>query len=183
MVALVFILIGLLLIGIQTSVLMINPVWVGSPDLYYILVAYLAYRFDLLRSLIILFPLSWIMDVFSGVVIGVYPVICFSTFILLKVMDTKIPVRESLYQIPLIGVCYVIVHKVTHIFLSFFMPGSTAPWSWAEIFARVFLLVLFAFPLFRFFEVITQRMQRNIIPFKMLRVRSGNRFRPEEGER
>lgn len=183
MVAFVFILIGLSLIVIQTSVLMLNPVWVGSPDLYYILVAYLAYRFDLLRSLIILFPLSWIMDVFSGVVIGTYPSICFSAFVLLKLMDTKIPVRESLYQVPLVGVSYLVIYKGVYIFLSFFMPGSTAPWSWPEMFVRVFLLVLCAFPLFRFFEFVNQRLQKNFIPFRMLRVRSGNRFRPEEGER
>ena len=56
MIAFAFILIGLLLVVLQTSLMMVNPVWVGSPDLYYILVAYLAYRFDLLRSLIIIFP-------------------------------------------------------------------------------------------------------------------------------
>lgn len=180
MIAPAFILVGLLLIVLQTSVLTLNPVWVASPDLYYILVAYLAYRFDLLRSLIILFPLSWIMDIFSGVIIGTYPVICFGTFILLKVIDTKVPVRESLYQVPLVGVSYLLVHRVVYTFFSFFLPDSVPPWSWSEMFVRVFLLILFAFPLFRILEYINQRLQRNTIPFKMLRVRSGNRFRREE---
>lgn len=178
-----FILIGLLLIVLQTSVLMVNPVWVSSPDLYYILVAYLAYRFDVLRSLIIIFPLSWLMDVFSGVVIGVYPAICFGSFVLLKLMDTKIPVRESLYQIPLAGICYLVVHKVVHIFLSVVAADTVSPWSWPEMFAKVFLLVLCAFPLFRFFDFLNTRLQKNFLPFRMLRVRSGNRFRPEETER
>lgn len=182
MVSFVFIVIGLLLIVLQSSVFMLNPVWVGAPDLYYILVAYLAYRFDLFRSLIILFPLSWIMDVFSGVVIGVYPVICFSAFVLLKVMDTKIPVRESIYQVPLVGVSYLVIHKVVHIFLSILMPEAAAPWSWPEMLVKVFLLVLFAFPLFRFFEFVNQRLQKKFVPFRMLRVRSGNRFRSEERE-
>jgi len=182
MVAIAFILIGLFLIVLQTSVLMLNPVWVGSPDLYFILVAYLAYRFDLLRSLIILFPLSWIMDVFSGVIIGTYPVICFSAFILLKVIDAKVPVRESLYQVPLVGVCYLVIYKVVYTFFSFVVPDSVPPWSWTEMFVKVFLLILFAFPLFRILEYVNQRLQGNVIPFKMLRVRSGNRFRSEEGE-
>ncbi|HER62810.1 MAG TPA: hypothetical protein ENO11_02385 [Desulfobacteraceae bacterium] len=182
MIAFVFILIGVTLIVIQTSVLMINPVWVAAPDLYYILVAYLAYRFDLLRSLIILFPLSWIMDVFSGVIIGTYPAICFGSFILLKVLDVKIPVRESLYQVPLMGISYLVVYRVVYTFFSFFDPDSIAPWSWPEMFVKVFLLVLCAFPLFRFFEYIHLRMQKKFVPFKMLRVRSGNRFRTEDGE-
>lgn len=183
MVSFVFILIGLLLIVIQTSLLTLNPMWVSSPDLYYILVAYLAYRFDLMRSLIIIFPLSWMMDIFSGVIIGVYPAICFGSFILLKLMDTKIPVRESLYQIPLTGICYLVVMKVVYTLLSIFASSSIAPWSWPEMFVKVFLLVICAFPLFRFFEFVNQRLQKNFIPFRMLRVRSGNRFRSEEGER
>jgi len=183
MTAFVFILVGLLLIVLQTSVLMLSPVWVGSPDLYYILIAYLAYRFDLLRSLIIIFPLSWIMDVFSGVVIGTYPAICFGAFVLLKVIDTKIPVRESLYQVPLMGVSYLIVYKVVHTVIAFFLPETIAPWSWPEMFVRAFILVLVAFPLFRILEYLNQRLQKRFVPFKMLRVRSGNRFRAEGEER
>ena len=56
MFVIVFFLIGLLLIILQTTVFMISPVWDGAPDLYFILVAYLAYRHDLFRSLVILFP-------------------------------------------------------------------------------------------------------------------------------
>ncbi len=182
MVAFVFFLIGLLLIVLQTSFLTVTPVWVASPDLYFILVAYLAYRFDLLRSLIILFPLSWVMDVFSGVVIGTYPSICFGAFVLLKIMDARIPVRESLYQVPLIGICYLMIYKIVYTFLSLVFPDVIAPWSWPEMFVKVFLLIIFAFPLFRFFEYVNQRLQKKIVPFRMLRVRSGNRFRVEDGE-
>lgn len=182
MVSFVFICIGLLLVVFQTSVITFNPVWVSSPDLYYILVAYLAYRFDLLRSLIILFPLSWTMDVFSGVIIGIYPAICFGSFVLLKLMDTKIPVRESLYQVPMIGISYLVVYKTVHTFLAFFSSDMVSPWSWPEMFVKVFLLVICAFPLFRFFEFVNKRLQKKIMPFRMLRVRSGNRFRPEDGD-
>ncbi|GAB4341917.1 MAG: hypothetical protein Kow0089_16620 [Desulfobulbaceae bacterium] len=182
MVVLAYLLIGLFLVILQTSVLMVHPLWVPAPDLYYILLAYLAYRFDLLRSLIIIFPLSWVLDILSGVVIGMYPAICFSSFVLLKAMDAKIPVRESLYQVPLAGVCYLFVHWAAHTVISLFFPGVLAPWSWLQMFVRVFLLILIAFPLFRVFELVTRRLNRQFTPFKMLRVRSGNRFRGEEGE-
>ncbi|HHL35151.1 MAG TPA: rod shape-determining protein MreD, partial [Desulfobulbaceae bacterium] len=39
MFVLIFFLIGLLLIILQTTVFMISPVWDGAPDLYFILVA------------------------------------------------------------------------------------------------------------------------------------------------
>ena len=177
MVVLVYTLLGLLLIILQTTIFMFHPLWVGAPDLYFILVAFLAYRIDLLRGLIILFPISWTMDVYSGVVIGTYPAICFSAFFLLKIMDAKMPVRESLYQIPLVGVSYLVVSRVVYTVLSFFEPGVLSPWSWPLMLLRVILLVLFAWPLFRFFEFVNKRLQQNFVPFKMLRIRTGNRYR------
>ena len=177
MVVVAFIIIGLLLIVLQTTLFMVNPVWVAAPDLYYILVAYLAYRLDLLRGLIIIFPLSWTLDVFSGVVLGTYPTICFGAFFLLKFMAEKVPVRESLYQIPLVGVSYLVVSKVVYLGLLFFEPGAAAPWSWIDMGIRVALMMLLAFPLFRFFEFVYKRFQTTFIPYKLLRVKAGNRYR------
>ncbi len=183
MIVAVFIVLGLLLIVLQTTVLMVNPLWVAAPDLYYILVAYLAYRFDLLRSLIIIFPLSWTMDVLSGVVLGMYPAICFGAFFLLKIMSAKIPVRESFYQVPMVGVSYLVVSKIIYIGLSLFEPGASAPWSWPEMLVRVGLMILLSFPLFRLFEFINIRMQRTFIPYRVLRVRAGNRYRSSKNDK
>ena len=180
MVVFIFIVLGLLLIVLQTTVFMIHPLWVAAPDLYYILVAYLAYRFDLLRSLIIIFPLSWTMDVLAGVVLGMYPALCFGAFFLLKALALKIPLRESFYQVPMIGVSYLVVSKVVYIGISLFEPGVLAPWSWPEMLVRVGLMILLAYPLFRFFEFINKRLQRNFISYRLLRVRSGNRYRQED---
>lgn len=179
MVVFIYTLLGLLLIVLQTTILMFHPLWIGAPDLYFILVAFLAYRVDLLRGMIILFPLSWTMDVFSGVVLGTYPAICFLAFFLLKIMDARMPVRESLYHIPLIGVSYLVVSRFVYTALSFLEPDTLAPWSWPMMLLRAALLVLFAWPLFRLFEFINKRLQKNFVPFKMLRVRAGNRYRPE----
>lgn len=180
MVVFIFIVLGLLLIVLQTSVFMIHPLWVSAPDLYYILIAYLAYRFDLLRSLIIIFPLSWTMDIFSGVVLGMYPAICFGAFFLLKILSVKIPLRESFYQVPMIGVSYLVVSKIVYIGISLFEPGVLVPWSWPEMLVRVGLMILLAYPLFRLFEFINQRLHRGFVPYRLLRVRPGNRYRQED---
>lgn len=179
MVVVAYTLLGVFLIVLQTTILMVNPLWVGAPDLYYILVAYLAYRMDILRGLIILFPLSWTMDVLSGVILGTYPALCIIAFVLLKVTEVKMPVRESLYQIPFIGVSYLVVSKFVYMILSFLEPGVLAPWSWPTVLLRVVLLVVLAFPLFRLFEFVNLRLQGGLIPFKMLRVQGGNRYRQE----
>lgn len=180
MIVFVFIVLGLVLIVLQTSILMIHPLWVAAPDLYYILVAYLAYRFDLLRSLIIIFPLSWTLDVVSGVVLGMYPAVCFGAFLLLKVLSVKVPLRESFYQVPMIGVSYLVVSKTVYLGISLFEPRVLASWSWPEMLVRGGLMILLAFPLFRFFDCISKRLQRSFIPYRLLRVRAGNRYRQNQ---
>ena len=77
-----FIVTGLLLIILQTTICMPTPIWLPAPDFYYVLVAYLAFRLDLLRSLIILFPLVCILDVLSGTILGMYALLCFSGYFL-----------------------------------------------------------------------------------------------------
>ena len=178
MVVLSFFLLGLLLILFQTTVFMLNPVWGWSPDLYYVLIAYLAYRLDLMRSLIILFPLSCFLDVLSGTILGMYPILCFGGYFLLKLMASKLPVRESLYQIPLIGVSFLAVSWLVFVVLTFLESEVLIPWSWPRMLVRAGLVVLFAFPLFKFFEFINKRLQAGLQPFKKLRIRTtGNQYR------
>ncbi|WP_456473532.1 hypothetical protein [Desulfolithobacter sp.] len=173
----VYIAIGLLLVGLQTTVFMPGPTWPAAPDLYFVLVAWLAYRLDLLRGLIVLLPLCWMLDVVSGVVIGTYPGICIGGFFLLRFMSEHMPVKDSLYRIPLIGVVYLFVSWIVYLMLNLFEPDALIPWSWLFMFLRAFLVALFALLLFRFFEFIKGRLERGGSPLQKLRVRSANRYR------
>lgn len=172
-----FFLTGILLIVLQSTVFMLTPLWFAAPDLYFILVAYLAYRFDLLRSVIIIFLLGWYFDILSGTIMGVYPALCLAAFLLLKFLSIKVVLRESLYQIPLACVCYLFVYWVVHVILSFFSPDDIVPWSWPVMLMKAGLLFLFSFPLFRFFEYMGKKMESKVVPFRLLRVKSGNRYR------
>lgn len=172
-----FILIGVLLITVQTTVFMLSPVWLMAPDFYFILVAFLAYRMDLFRSLIILFPLSCLLDVFSGIMPGTYTLLCFGGFFQLRLMAQKMPVNESLYQVPLIGVSYLAISWVVYIFLSFLDSTALVPWSWPKMLIRAGLVMLFAPLLFKIFTWLNKRMQRSFLPMRKLKVRSGNVYR------
>ena len=77
MLVLSFIVLGVLLVILQTTLCMPTPVWLLAPDFYYILVGYLAYRLDLVRSLLIILPLGCTLDVLSGTVLGMYSILCF----------------------------------------------------------------------------------------------------------
>ena len=110
-----FIVVGLLLAILQTTICMPTPLWLPAPDFYYILVAYLAFRLDLMRSLIILFPLVCILDVLSGTILGMYALLCFSSYFLLRLLSAKLPVNQFLYQIPLVGLSYLAVSWVVYL--------------------------------------------------------------------
>lgn len=172
-----FTLIGLLLVVAQTTVCMLHPVWLPAPDFYYILVAYLAYRVDILRSLIILFFLGCFLDVFSGIILGMYSLVCFGAFFLLRYIAEKLPVSESLYQVPLIGVSYLVVSWIGYLLMSLMEPGALIPWTWWKMIIRAGLIILFAYPLFHFFEFFKTKAAKGFFSWKRLRVRSDNRYR------
>ena len=172
-----FLITGLLLVVLQTTVFMITPLSMAAPDFYYILVAYLGYRMDILRGLAILLPVSCLLDVYSGTIIGMYPAICLSGFFLLKFLAIKMPVRKSLYQVPLIAVSYIVVCWLLHMALDVIQPDTLVRWSWPLMLLRAGLIILFSYPLFQFFELLNRCFRARISSFKLLRSRTGNTFR------
>lgn len=181
MVVVSFILVGVLLVIVQTTLCMPSPVWWLAPDFYYVLVGYLAYRLDLVRSLIILFPLGCTLDVLSGTVLGLHSILCFGGYFLLRFISAKLPVLESLYQIPLVATSFLAVSWCAHVIVSAFDKEVLLPWSWPLMMVRILLVGVFAFPLFRLFDMVRKLAQRNILPWNRLHLRVDNRRRRRSG--
>ena len=177
MVVIHFIGVGLILAVVQTTLLMPNPVWVLSPDLYYVLVAYLAFRLDLLRGLISLFPLVCILDVLSGTILGMHALLCFGAYFLLRQVSARLPINEVVYQIPLIALSYPAVSWLVYLVLDFLNPGQQAAWSWWTIGVRTVLVAACTYPLFFLFDVVCKFSQRRFLPWNSLRLRSDNQRR------
>jgi rod shape-determining protein MreD len=91
MIVVLFLLMGLLL-GFCKPRFYAQDVWQFSPDLYFILVAYLAYRRTCYAPLIILFPLSCLLDVF-GHILGATPFSALGFFGINRLR--KIPLRQT----------------------------------------------------------------------------------------
>jgi len=172
-----FILFALLLVVLETTLFMPSVVWTLSPDFHYILVAYLAYRFDILRGLIIIFPLCCALDVLSGTVFGMYALFCYTGYFLLRFLSMKLPFAESFYQIPLIGISYLFVSLVVYALLLSFDNVMVTPWSWSNIFAHTLLVMLLTYPFFLFFDLLRKYTTRSLLPWNKLRLRSDNRHR------
>ncbi|WP_339136590.1 MAG: hypothetical protein WGN25_01770 [Candidatus Electrothrix sp. GW3-4] len=179
MLTLSFIAVGLFLVVVQTTLLMPSPLWLASPDLYYIFVGYLAYNFTFLRGIVVLLPISMVLDVYSGTIIGMYPALCYLGYFLLKFMVTKMPVRKSLYQLPLVAASYLVVNWAIIFLLDLFQPQVITSWEWLPILLRVVLIYLFSFPLFRLLAFLDKRLKGKISSARLTRPLHGNQFRQD----
>ena len=177
MVVVNFIVIGLLLVILQTTIFMPRVAWMPAPDFYFVLVAFLAYRMEFLHSLIILFPLACFLDVLCGTVLGSYALLCFGCYFLVKTISGKLPIKETLYQIPLIGAAYLIVHYLVYLLLDFLQPDHLVSWSWWQMLSRAAMVVALGYPLFYFFEKVRKFSIGSFLPWNRLRLRTDNRRR------
>lgn len=177
MLVLNFIVVAVVLVIVQTTLCMPSPMWLAAPDFYFVLVAYLAFRLELLPSLLILFPMACVLDVLSGTILGMYPLLCFGGYFLLRHIAGRMPVNEVLYQTPLIGASYLFGSWVVHYLLEFLQRGQQTDWVWWQMLFRALLVAICCYPLFALFEAVRRYSQGNMVPWNRLRLRRDNRRR------
>ncbi|MGB3211625.1 MAG: hypothetical protein WBB19_13050 [Desulforhopalus sp.] len=166
-----FWLIGIALIVVQTTFLQSLPLWLGRPDFVFILVAFAAYRFAWIPGIALVFSLGWIMDVVAGIHLGFYPLMCLLTFSGLKLLTNQSPIKESTYQIPLVGLSYFLVQMLTYFVYSMTLPEELPEWSWGITLQRTALLVVAAIPLFLLFSSLYEYLHKRRLRAKPLRRR------------
>lgn len=155
-----FWLLGIVLIVLQTTLLQSLPMWLGRPDFIFILVAFIAYRFAWIPGIAIVFSLGWVMDVVAGIYLGLYPLACLLTFTALKLLTNKSPIKESTYQIPLVGLSYFLVQMFIYFALSLALSEDLPELSWGLTLQRTALLVVAAIPLFLLFSSLYEYLQK-----------------------
>lgn len=160
--------VGLVLIIAQTTLLEYLPFWLGRPDMLFVLVTFIAYRFAWIPGIILVFVLSWVLDVVASVYLGIYPLVCLLVFTALKTLTDKSPVKEFTYQVPLVGVSYLSMQIFLYVINAGLLPDLLPDWSWAEALQRTVLVTLSAIPLFvlfnRLYEFILKRRLRSTAP-------------------
>jgi rod shape-determining protein MreD len=160
--------IGIVLIIAQTTLLEYLPLWLGRPDLVFIVVAFIAYRFAWIPGILLVFALSWVLDVVASIYLGLYPLVCLLAFAALKTLTNKSPVKESTYQIPLVGLSFFLMQIFFYFVNSILLPDMLPEWSWIGVLQRTILVVLASVPLFilfnRLYEYILKRRLRGKPP-------------------
>ena len=173
---------GLLILGvsllvIQTTLLQSLPPWLGEPDLLFVLIVFLAFQIDIFRGAILVFALGVINDVFSGVTIGLYPVVYLLVFFSIKGAAKSIAFRESVYQAPLAATSYLLACGLVFVVTAFFSSDNPPQWSWGVVTLQVLLISIIALPLFSLFEVIMNILTKKKITLDLFKDKNGNRFR------
>ncbi len=162
---------GIVLIVVQTTLLQSLPMWLGRPDFVFIFVAFTAYRFAWIPGIVLVFTLSWTMDVVVGIHLGLYPLMCLLTFTGLKFLTNKSPIKESSYQIPLVGLSYFLVQMSLYFVYSLTLTEDLPEWSWGLTLQRTALLVVAAIPLFLLFSSLYEFLLKRRLRAKPLRRR------------
>ena len=166
-----FWLLGIALIVLQTTLMQSLPLWLGRPDFLFILVTFIAYRFAWIPGIVLVFTLAWGMDVLVGIYLGFYPLMCLFTFAALKFLTNKSPIKESTYQIPLVGLSYFLVQIISYSVYSLALPEELPEWSWGVTLQRTALLVAAAIPLFLLCSGLYEYLQKYRLRAKPLRRR------------
>ena len=172
-----FLVVGIILIGFQISILQTMPSWLGAPDLVFILVAFLAYRFDLLRGLFLSFSLGWMMDVTSGIYLGTYLVEYLFFFVILNLLAVNSPLKESAYQVPLVGLSYFLIQLILYFILSVMIADEMPPWSWSRVLRETIILTVATIPCFLIFNNLNEYLLKRRNARRSLRRKTGNQYR------
>ena len=177
MLIVLLLLLGILSIVLQTTLLQLLPAWLGKPDILFLLVVYIACRVDLLRGAATILMLGFLMDVFSGVFLGLYPVIYLLVFAFIKGISRKVAINEFAYQVPLALISYLLV-SIGMFFFSYALgPEPMSRWSWGAMLLQLLFLAVVGMPLFGVFNSIMDFYRRFSAAGRLPGARTTNRFK------
>ena len=177
MLILTFLLLGATLLIIQTTIFPLLPAWMGNPDLLFLLIVFIAIRFDLFPGAVLVLLLGVLMDIFAGVFLGLYPVIYLVLFFLLQGLSRHLVINETVHQAPLAVASYLLANSGLYIFAAVLAPGASLNWSWRDIIVEMLILAVIAVPFYQICTGIHRLARKGIPRQRFLRPKSGNRFR------
>ena len=173
----VFFSLGIVTLVIQTTLLQLLPSWLGRPDLLFLLIVYIACRSGIIKGAFLVLVMGFLMDVFSGVFLGLYPVIYLLVFAFIKGISRQVAINEFAYQVPLAVISYLLVYTGMFVVSFTLMPDSPPQWSWGGMILQLLMLAVIGIPVFGFFDGIMKTFVSGSMPRRFLGARHGNRFK------
>ena len=177
MLVLVFFFLGVALLILQTTLFQILPEWAGKPDLLFVLIVFIAIRIDLIKGAVIVLLFGLMMDIFSGIYLGLHPVIYLMLFFALNGITKHLAINESVHQVPLVIISYLLACTGIYIFASMLSPADDLVWAWGQILLQLVILAIITAPLFKIYNwVLSLLVDNSKLSHLWRRPKSGNRF-------
>jgi rod shape-determining protein MreD len=177
-----FIILGMVLITMQTSLLQVLPEWLGLPDLIFLLIIFAAIYFEILQGVVLCLVLGTFMEVFSGYFLGLYVISYLLVFALVRSVSTGLAIKDQSQQPAIAAVTYVLAGGFTYIFTSMLADESLSPWSWGEVLRRVLIITILTIPfncVFRQVMKLCDKKYERKSFFSPNKFYKGNRYRPK----
>lgn len=174
-----FIILGTLLLILQTSFIPMLPGWFSQIDPLFVLLVFVIIRLDLYRGALLVIYLGMLTDIFSGIYSGLHPVVYLALYCMVKLLSRPLVLDELPHQIPLVLTSYFFVLSLTHMITTFLSPDATSLWNWKEIIVHLLLLALITMPLFSFFDFTISRLSPKKALEILIKPRNKNRFRDD----
>ena len=173
----IFLILGILILVLETTFLHLLPAWLGKPDLLFLLIVYVACQADFFRGALIVLLLGLIMDTFSGVFLGLYPVTYLLVFAFIKGISRQIAINEFAYQVPLAVISYLFVGTGMFLISFFLAPESPPQWSWGAILLQLLILAVIGTPVFGIFDSVSNFYKSSSASGRFLGTKKSNRFK------
>ena len=173
----IFLLLGIFTLLLQTTFLQLLPAWLGKPDILFLLIVYISCRADVLRGAVVILILGLFMDVFSGVFLGLYPVIYLLVFAFIKGISMQVAINEFAYQVPLAVISYLLVSIGMFLFSFILAPDSPPQWSWGIVLLQLLMLAVIGTPVFGIFDMILNFYKSRSAAGRFPGSKSINRFK------
>lgn len=167
---------GATLLIIQSTLLPLLPEWMGSPDLVLILVVFLATSLDTIKGAMHVLILGLLMDVFSGIFLGLFPVVYIILFFTIKAASKKLFIDEKLHQTPLIIFSYLYSSSILLFFCTIVNPDNLIEWTWRGLVLQMLILTIISVPLRHLYDILFPLFEQKASTIWTIRTRS-NRFK------
>jgi rod shape-determining protein MreD len=154
MFVIIFLILGILLLVLQTTFLQLLPPWLGKPDMLFLLIVYISCQSEIVLGAVVVLLLGLLMDVFSGVFLGLYPVIYLLVFAFFKGISRRIAINQFAYQVPLALITYLFVNIGMFLFSYSLAPDISPQWAWGAILLQLLMLAVIGAPVLAIFDSI-----------------------------
>ena len=143
-----FLLTGLVFIILQTTVFQMIPEWMSTPDLLFLLILFISLKWPLFRGSVMVLFFAWIMDIVSGVFLGLHAAVYLSLFLLIKGLLRHLSLDHPIHLPGLVAAGYLVVSTATYFFTVMLGPETQYNWPWMRIILQMFILSVISIPFF-----------------------------------